>query len=139
MIHRMAILIAGAVLLSGCGDLLGTEGGMVVRTDRTAYAPGETIVISVENRGGDPVTFWHCGGRLPIAVDVRESGGWAQRGGAGYYCQLDRITGEITLRSGDEHQNTLQIDQAGTFRFRVLSRGDPAGGGIVSDRIRVGS
>jgi len=72
-----AVLLA-AVLLTGCDEALNSPAlpGLVARTEHRTYAKGETITVTISNRGDTPVFFKHCGRLMMREVEVQSGVCW---------------------------------------------------------------
>jgi hypothetical protein len=71
-------------LFAGCAEALLSvgDGPVVLGTDRSAYAAGDTARLALVNNSSAEVGFNLCRSRL----ERRSDGGWTHVEGAGLYC-----------------------------------------------------
>ena len=108
--------LCALVLLAGC-DASGL-GGVTFRTDATAYRPGDTVTVRLENESGGEVGYNLCFSTLQHSDDGR----WldVDRGGTGDAVFCTSIL--LGLEPGDSVESQLTVPagaEAGEYRVQT--------------------
>lgn len=85
MIAALALLVCAA-----CGMAVSPDGvpGVVLRTDRAVYAPGDAVALELVNASPLPVGYNLCGAQL----ERRSGTGWERVEGPGQVCPMILLT-----------------------------------------------
>lgn len=119
------IIARGAALglsaLMGCNATAPSGHGSVrIQTSQTAYVPGDSVILTIENTGDAEVHYSACG----IVLEQKTSAGWVEHSELGIVCDLQARSVE-PRKTERLARVTLPDLQAGTYRLRfesILSR-----------------
>jgi hypothetical protein len=120
---RTAALSTAALLLAACSSPLAPRDGIELRTSRAAYAPWDTILISITNRSSDAIYVAHCNFRLSLMLEKRTDDVWTgHRQVNGPLCQAVYPMGETAIAPGAPVTESLLVEESGHFRLTTYVR-----------------
>jgi hypothetical protein len=121
MKHRLLPFLL-PLALAACSDLPTAPvlRGLEAATDRAAYAPGETISLTVTNASSDDAFFYHCDFRISFVLERSTDEGWVVVAHhAGPICPAIYATGVKVLTPGSAYVTNVPVENTGTFRVRL--------------------
>ena len=113
------IVVFLALLIGGCSESPTGHGGILwILTEKSQYASGEPINLTITNNFDENVYLPHCGHRISIVVERRHAFSWedAQKVN-GPPCPAIYESGTIVLRPGEVHYQTVTPHVTGEVRL----------------------
>ena len=109
---------------------------VIVHTDKATYGVNELLAVTVENRGTDAATLWHCNYRPAFFVQIRVADKWEEAFGVGTTCIGIYDAGQYPFGPGTIYEDTLRLESRvvspGVYRLSYLIF-DNGGKGLYSN------
>lgn len=117
MVARRWLLVLPCVVASCGGCPSEPLADLEVVADRSTYAVGSPIVISVQNTTQADAFFYHCNNRIGFVLQERSGAEWVNWTGVdGPVCPAIYISGILVLIPGSAYEKTIEIEEAGIYR-----------------------
>ena len=117
--NRYLVIVVSLALVSGCKQNM-TEPlqSLIVDTDKSSYAPNETVAISLHNGSTLTAYFGHCDYRIGFCIEQKVNGSWSEKGSIALVCLAIYPVGVKAITPGTIITDWITIADSGIYRLK---------------------